>query len=563
MAITARLGCASAFPFSEPKSQLAYDKDEQEKSHITFHSHLGRAFAGCYEVGFGIRQRTGCGVGSFSTGGHPFGAFLKPCLITHETHDALQIKVHVAADYPDAKPDASSNLRSLGYHPLEEISNFEIKKSMELADRRLTDVEIARTLAEVNSNAFIFALDQDGVIGTEVQFLVDEHGDFYFQVDDDNEFLPMLISEDTYKHAVIGYGDIEDLVIEQEELHGEIIMEGSDEDISDDKDDLSFEVWDTVSPEAVDLVLDELEEEISESAGDWAGFETLQSVHPIHFAEQLVEASSSDHLKKIENPSKNLKITGEVRHLADEEKAYVQQIWYDRFHWDVEDNEDSESIEESQGHEYVAGFEVIVDVISFNSTSGNENPSDIQYVEGRDPKDCSSKENQKDVLMKSSAYKSSAIKNEEDVEVPDHLEAGASLYKLEINTINLSTGNGSQFLVDLSEFCQAKPDVVAHSAPTIIQRVNDGGQEVKHALKALCSQRKGLLAEEVSLIELDSYGVDLRVHSGREVQTVRISFNQRATSIENAEQLVNQLLYPRHRSKVRRHRRSQHQNNPR
>eukprot|EP00249_Psilotum_nudum_P020326 c27657_g1_i2 orf=99-1712(+) len=537
MAITARLGCASAFPFSEPKSQLAYDKDEQEKSHITFHSHLGRAFAGCYEVGFGIRQRTGCGVGSFSTGGHPFGAFLKPCLITHETHDALQIKVHVAADYPDAKPDASSNLRSLGYHPLEEISNFEIKKSMELADRRLTDVEIARTLAEVNSNAFIFALDQDGVIGTEVQFLVDEHGDFYFQVDDDNEFLPMLISEDTYKHAVIGYGDIEDLVIEQEELHGEIIMEGSDEDISDDKDDLSFEVWDTVSPEAVDLVLDELEEEISESAGDWAGFETLQSVHPIHFAEQLVEASSSDHLKKIENPSKNLKITGEVRHLADEEKAYVQQIWYDRFHWDVEDNEDSESIEESQGHEYVA--------------------------EGRDPKDCSSKENQKDVLMKSSAYKSSAIKNEEDVEVPDHLEAGASLYKLEINTINLSTGNGSQFLVDLSEFCQAKPDVVAHSAPTIIQRVNDGGQEVKHALKALCSQRKGLLAEEVSLIELDSYGVDLRVHSGREVQTVRISFNQRATSIENAEQLVNQLLYPRHRSKVRRHRRSQHQNNPR
>ena len=78
---------------------------------------------------------------------HGFSSLLKH-LSARRKSKHYQTKVCIAADFPDAKPDASC-LGDLGYHPLEDISSFEKKKNMELTDRRLTDAEIARTLTEV------------------------------------------------------------------------------------------------------------------------------------------------------------------------------------------------------------------------------------------------------------------------------------------------------------------------------------------------------------------------------------------------------------------------------
>ena len=79
---------------------------------------------------------------------HRFSSLLKHLSARHKSKD-YQTKVCIAADFPDAKPDASSCLGDLGYHPLEEISNFERKKNIEHTDQILTDAEIARTLTEV------------------------------------------------------------------------------------------------------------------------------------------------------------------------------------------------------------------------------------------------------------------------------------------------------------------------------------------------------------------------------------------------------------------------------
>ena len=79
---------------------------------------------------------------------HTFGSVLEHLSVLQKRKE-YRTEVCVAADFPDSKPDASSYMGDLGYHPLEDISSFEKKKNMELTDRRLTDAEIARTLTEV------------------------------------------------------------------------------------------------------------------------------------------------------------------------------------------------------------------------------------------------------------------------------------------------------------------------------------------------------------------------------------------------------------------------------
>ena len=52
-----------------------------------------------------------------------------------------------------------------------------------------------------------------------------------------------------------------------------------------------------------------------------------------------------------------------------------------------------------------------------------------------------------------------------------------------------------QSSVDRLEFQAAKPDVLSHFAPAIIERLNARGKTTQDALKALCLDRKGLEAE--------------------------------------------------------------------
>ncbi|MFS7902740.1 putative hem oxygenase HugZ-like superfamily [Helianthus anomalus] len=133
-----------------------------------------------------------------------------------------------------------------------------------------------------------------------------------------------------------------------------------------------------------------------------------------------------------------------------------------------------------------------------------------------------------------------------------------SYYKLEFVKIHLISAHGNQ---------RAKPDAIAHSAPKIISRLKSGGEKTTLALKSLCWRWKGLQVEvtsahfmflclptlcrrflmmiicvynqvltyirceEVAVIGVDSLGFDVRVCSGRQVQTLRFAFKKRVNML--------------------------------
>ncbi|THU50194.1 hypothetical protein C4D60_Mb06t17540 [Musa balbisiana] len=100
------------------------------------------------------------------------------------------------------------------------------------------------------------------------------------------------------------------------------------------------------------------------------------------------------------------------------------------------------------------------------------------------------------------------------------------------------------FEVKIQDFQEARPDVLAHSATNIISHLKSGGEKVSQALKMLCMRQKGIHVEEAVVIGVDSLGFDLRVCSGRQVQTLRFSFATQATSEFSAERQLNDLLFP-------------------
>lgn len=124
----------------------------------------------------------------------------------------------------------------------------------------------------------------------------------------------------------------------------------------------------------------------------------------------------------------------------------------------------------------------------------------------------------------------------------------SSIYRLEINRIELFSVYGAQLAVNLHDFQDAEPDSLVHSVPAIIEWFRQQGIRCKYALKALC-RKKGLHVERANLIGVDSLGMDVRVLYGTEVWTHRFPFKTRATSEIAAEKQIRQLLFPRSRRK--------------
>ncbi|XP_042373756.1 uncharacterized protein At3g49140-like isoform X2 [Zingiber officinale] len=126
---------------------------------------------------------------------------------------------------------------------------------------------------------------------------------------------------------------------------------------------------------------------------------------------------------------------------------------------------------------------------------------------------------------------------------------GAAFYKLEMINIQIVSAYGSQFAVKIQDFLEAQPDVLAHSAANILSRLKAGGEKISQALKNLCLRQKSMNVEEAVAIGVDSLGFDLRICSGRQVQTLRFSFDTQATSEFSAEKQLNDLLFPRQQQK--------------
>ncbi|CAM6127168.1 unnamed protein product [Calypogeia fissa] len=252
------------------------------------------------------------------------------------------VDVRVAADHSDSKPDSHKRQGKWGYHPLEDLSKLEKEEIENAGDGRLSTAEVARTIAEVNWSAFIFSTvvsDKDAVFGTEVQYLVDDHGDLYFEIENDNEFLRNLSATQIYT-VMVGFGNLDGLqfseVIEAEAE--EVQAESDSEDSSDEGDDIDVQIyW-----EGIEESDDGSPEESFSSLGGWGGFESLDQVHPMDFASKVSESVLADYTSEIDNPARRLTITGVARPVTEEEEPYVQGIWYDRFLLAGGDDDDDE-----------------------------------------------------------------------------------------------------------------------------------------------------------------------------------------------------------------------------
>lgn len=516
MAVSAHFDCSSA-------SFLPAGKRVQESGILACQAAAGNASWRTLEgVSQSVRSNRGSSMVSLNDR-HTFGLSLEhiPAIYKRQQYKS---QVRVAADYPDSKPDSSSYLGDFGYHPLEELSSPEKKTSVDLTERKLPDAEIARTLAEGNETAILFASlwdDQDHIFGTEVEYIIDDRGDFYFQIDDDSEFLSTLNSARTKMNVAIGYESIEEWILEQQEVHENPRPEEPKEDDSSDDEDEQEESWAIITADGTEYVIEEIleqQESPEETIGNWSGLDTLAAVHPLDFASALSAAALADDNEKIEKPSQSLRIVGEVRRLNDEEEEYVKIFCEDRFIDDDDDDDseedDSEEEEDEEEHEE-AGEMIEISAELLEATGVDENED-----EGEDS------------------------------------EAGTSFYKLDIESIHVISYLRTESTVEVSEFQAAKPDILSRAGLEIVERLNARGKVLEDALKLVCLHRKGLEVEEAALLHIDSVGMDLRVHCGREVKTLRVSFSQRATSVEHAEELLNQLLFPQVPLRGRQKRRS-------
>lgn len=389
-------------------------------------------------------------------------------------------------EHSESLPDSPKNSWMQNYHPSDEIREPLPVDDAELA--RLTDAETARTLIEVNSTATLMLTEDIGevrqnIICPDVPYLTDESGDIYFEATKDDGILRNFISEDADDTLVQVIIGLDNL-----ELLTEIGATGSsafsfgvDEVISEDED-LEYD------SEEDDLVIFEEEEEegsddvISEMPNDWSHAETMQATHPVYFARKLSEAVSNANLDWMDQPSASIIIQGLLKPAFVDEHKLSKKL-------------------------------------PLNGDAGSS--------EGQ--------------------YRGKHIKEnvEGEMDNDQSLHSSTTFFKLEIINIQLVSACGNQSTVKVQDFHRARPDVIAHSAPNILSRLKAGGEKTTQALKALCWRYKGIQVEEASIIGLDSAGFDLRVCSGTQIQTLRFSFSNRATSEFSAEKQTHDLLFPR------------------
>ncbi|XP_076896909.1 uncharacterized protein At3g49140-like [Bidens hawaiensis] len=399
------------------------------------------------------------------------------------------------------------------YHPSEDISDNE--EADENGDAILGPAETSRTVIEVNSKAMLMF---SGVVGDGVHenifwpdlpYVTDEHGNIYFQVKNDEDILQTLTSEDTLVQVIIGL-DTTEMVSEMEligQAESDFDMEEIDDEDSDTEDDENDDDGDYddddddeddesggYENEWVSLLEDGDDDE---DPGDWAKLETMRSSHPVQFAKHMAQFVSDDPVDYMDQPPAGLAIQGVLRPAFVEENSVLNKYMIDSQSKDEETNQISEEKEE-----------------------------DLGVINGH-------------------RYEPDDPNTEEELQKDQISGNGTSYYKLEFVKIHLISAHGNQIFVEVDDFKRAKPDAIAHSAPKIISRLKSGGEKTTLALKSLCWRCKGLQVEEVAVIGVDSLGFDVRVCSGRQVQTLRFAFKKRASSEYSAERQLNNLLFPR------------------
>ncbi|PWA57891.1 pentatricopeptide repeat (PPR) superfamily protein [Artemisia annua] len=372
------------------------------------------------------------------------------------------------------------------YHPSEDISDSE--ESDENGDAILRPAETSRTIIEANSKGLLMfsGLVNDGVYENiflpDLPYVKGENGDIYFQVKNDEDVLETLASGDNLVQVIIGL-DTSEMVSEMESLaHLDDDSGFEDEDIDIDDDDDDEDEDDDENGNYVKDWVSVLEddEDSDGSVGDWAKLETMRSTHPIDFANQLADFVSDVPIDYMDRPPSGLAIHGLLR------PAFVDENYV------INGDEVNLIAEGKEGAGLSQDVNNLEEELQKNQSSGN----------------------------------------------------GNTYYKLEMIKMQLISAHGNQVSVEVEDFSRSQPDAIAHSAAKIISRIKSGGDTTTQALKSLCWRSKGIQVEEVSLIGVDSLGFDLRACSGRQVETLRFAFKNRASSEFGVESQLNCLLFP-------------------
>ncbi|VFQ67575.1 unnamed protein product [Cuscuta campestris] len=414
------------------------------------------------------------------------------------------------------------SVKPMGYHQLEDIAVSELKEE---GEARLTPAETTRTLIEVNNSATLVFTGvasnetHENIFCQDLPYLTDEHGSIYFQVMDEENLLQNLTSYENHVQVFIGLDSVDVLSEMQSFIQSEIdfgIDEFDDEDAiingdySDDNEgDIDDDDHGDVNDyeEEWDTVLDHEDDGDDGSEGslvDWSKLETMRSSHPMYFARRLTEVVNDGPIDFMEQSPVGLSIQGILRTAYIEEHTILQK--------QISDNEFSD-MDWSQ-----------------NAKSSACKERSIAGINGHGHKSGSDQDDSKCA---------------EELEKDEGPGNGTSFYKLEMVKIQFISAHGHQTDVEIEDFRRAQPDAIAHSAVKILSRFKAGGEKTIQALKSLCMRQKGIQVEEVALIGVDSLGIDLRVCSGTQVQTLRFPFKKRASSEYSAERQLNNILFPR------------------
>eukprot|EP00897_Mesotaenium_endlicherianum_P006394 jgi/Mesen1/5783/ME000293S04938 len=250
----------------------------------------------------------------------------------------------------------------LGYHPLEDLPAHEKGKGL-IPEGQLTPAEMARTIAEVHSEGILFAStvpDDDSVLGTDINYLVDHNGEFYLELNDDDEILRNLEGDPTCS-VLIGFGTMDevslgDVVEEVDEDSDNDSNDGSGPDDDSDSEEVVVELteedlqfWGAMFPGGLGRLLESFTPEAMGTLGAWGGLETLQWIHPREFATRLADAATADNGREMDHPTKRITVTGVVRRATSEEETRIRELW-DENYVEYDDRSDSDT-------EFGASFE--------------------------------------------------------------------------------------------------------------------------------------------------------------------------------------------------------------
>uniref|UniRef100_A0A5B7AA62 Putative Pentatricopeptide repeat (PPR) superfamily protein isoform 2 n=1 Tax=Davidia involucrata TaxID=16924 RepID=A0A5B7AA62_DAVIN len=218
-------------------------------------------------------------------------------------------KVSVAADYSDSVPDSSNYVGNHGYHPLEEL-----KVRKQVRETKLTSAEIARNTVEANSSALlvfpgtVHCEPHEQISWAEFQYIVDEYGDIFFEIFDDEN----ILQDHGASNPVNALFGMDNTIYENRRAAAEYNI--SDSGASDDipfNDDY-FEVEGS---------------EMSDIPVEWGMPDTSSLVHPIYFAKCLTKSFSMEYVKKMDHPSNGVSILGCLRPAFIDEELYLRRLF--------------------------------------------------------------------------------------------------------------------------------------------------------------------------------------------------------------------------------------------